>query len=153
VFEKIPKSEISQWGLEKINYVDFLGIETFLLTFPKQNPDVGVGMVEEIGANNFKYNTQSYFMKVCKLFMFQYQVALRLRSTAWKGLVGHPKDHRKNQRNLWMNSLQQGENDVGCKSTPMNVNDKDVNSRSNFLQPSEDDVERKAKDSIKNSNN
>jgi hypothetical protein len=26
VFDESPKSEISQWGLEKINYVDFLGI-------------------------------------------------------------------------------------------------------------------------------
>ena len=42
VFEESPKSEISQWGLEKINYVDFLGVETFLSTFPKQNLDVGV---------------------------------------------------------------------------------------------------------------
>jgi hypothetical protein len=59
VFEESPKSEISQWGLEKINYVDFLGVETFLSTFPKQNLDVGVGMVEEIDLNNFEYNTRS----------------------------------------------------------------------------------------------
>ena len=31
VFEESTKSEISQWDLEKISYVDFLGIETFLL--------------------------------------------------------------------------------------------------------------------------
>ena len=42
-----------------IIYVDFLGVETFLSTFPKQNLDVGVGMVKEIGVNNFKYNTRS----------------------------------------------------------------------------------------------
>jgi hypothetical protein len=59
VFEESLKSEISQWGLEKINCIDFLGIETFLSTFPKQNLDIGVGMVEEIGANSFKYNIQS----------------------------------------------------------------------------------------------
>jgi hypothetical protein len=59
VFEENPKSEISQWGLEKINYIDFLGVKTFLSTFPKQNLDVGVGMMEEIGVNNFKYNTRS----------------------------------------------------------------------------------------------
>jgi hypothetical protein len=81
VFEESPKSEISQWGLEKINYVDFLGIKTFLSTLPKQKLDIGVGMVEEIAVNNFKYNTRSYVMKVCKLFMFQYQFALMLRST------------------------------------------------------------------------
>jgi hypothetical protein len=62
-------SEIFQWGLEKINYVNFLGIETFLSTFTKQNLDIGVGMFEEIGANNFKYSTQSHVMKACKLFL------------------------------------------------------------------------------------
>jgi hypothetical protein len=62
VFEESPKSEISQWSLEKINYVDFLGIKTFLSTFPKQNLNVGVGMMEEISANNFKYNTRSMLM-------------------------------------------------------------------------------------------
>ena len=51
VFEESPKSELSQWGREKINYVDFFGVETFLSTFPKQNLDVGVIMVEEIGVN------------------------------------------------------------------------------------------------------
>jgi hypothetical protein len=97
VFEENPKSEISQWDLEKIIYVDFLGIKTFLFTFPKQNLDVGVGMVEEIGVNNFKYNTRSYVMKVCKLFLFRYKVALMFRSTRYNGLVGHPKDRGKNQ--------------------------------------------------------
>jgi hypothetical protein len=106
VSKKSPKSEISQWGLEKINYVDFPGIETFLSTLPKQNLDVGVGMVEEIGVNNFKYNTRSYVMKVCRLFMFRYQVALMLRSTGWNGLIRHPKDRGKNQQNSWTNSLQ-----------------------------------------------
>jgi hypothetical protein len=79
VSEESRKSEISQRGLEKINYVDFLG--TFLSTLHKQKLDIGIGMVEEIGVNNFKYNTRSYVMKVCKLFMFWYQFALMLRST------------------------------------------------------------------------
>jgi hypothetical protein len=39
--------EISQWGFKKINNVDFLGIEIFLSNFPKQNLDVGFGMLEE----------------------------------------------------------------------------------------------------------
>ena len=116
VFNESPKSEISQWGLEKINYADFLEIENFLSTFPKQNLDVGFGMLEEIlnfcgqerihhfriiftngefmtinqallkiilsqvGASNFKYNTQSHVIKACKLFIFQYQLTLMLRS-------------------------------------------------------------------------
>jgi hypothetical protein len=48
VFDESPKSEISQWGLEKINYANFLGIENFLSTFPKQNLDVGFGILKEI---------------------------------------------------------------------------------------------------------
>jgi hypothetical protein len=47
VFDETPKSEISQWGLEKINYVDFLRIENFLSNFPKQNLDVGFDMLKE----------------------------------------------------------------------------------------------------------
>jgi hypothetical protein len=48
VFDKSSKSEISQWDLEKINYVDFLGIGNFLSTFPKQNLDIGFSVFEEI---------------------------------------------------------------------------------------------------------
>jgi hypothetical protein len=33
VFDESSKSEISQWSLDKINYVDFLGIENFLSNF------------------------------------------------------------------------------------------------------------------------
>jgi hypothetical protein len=36
VFGESLKSEISQWGLKKINFVDFLGIGNFLSNFPKQ---------------------------------------------------------------------------------------------------------------------
>jgi hypothetical protein len=47
MFNESSKNEISQWGLEKINYNDFLGLENFLSNFPKQNLDVGCGIVEE----------------------------------------------------------------------------------------------------------
>jgi hypothetical protein len=115
VLDKSPMSEISQWGLKKINYVDFLEIETFLSTFPTQNLDVGVRLFDEIGVGNFKYNTRSYVMKVCKLFMFRYQVALILRKGEWNELTRHLKDCGKYHPNSRMNSLQQEENDVGWK--------------------------------------
>jgi hypothetical protein len=131
VFDESLKSEISQWGLGKINCVDFLGIENFLSSFPKQNLDVGFGILEEIlnfrgqerihrfwkiftngefmtvnqellkiispqvGASNFKYNTKSHVMKACKVFIFQYQVSLMLRSMEWKGLIWTSKRSRK----------------------------------------------------------
>ena len=96
VFEKSPKSEISRWGLEKINYVDFLGVETFLSTFPKQNLDVGVGMVEEIGVNNFKYTTLSMSMMKSVAFIGGCCFVLVLRMGEWDELTGHLKDHGKN---------------------------------------------------------
>jgi hypothetical protein len=114
VFEESSKSEISQWGLEKINYVDFLGIETFLSTFPKQNLDVGVGMVEEIGANNFKYNTRSMLMMKIVAFIGVCCFVLVLRIGEWNELTGHLKDRGKNWPNSKTNSLQQGENDADC---------------------------------------
>jgi hypothetical protein len=48
MFNESPKSEISQWGLLKINYVDFLGIENFLLKFLKESIDVCFSTLEEI---------------------------------------------------------------------------------------------------------
>jgi hypothetical protein len=112
VFEKSSNSEIPQWGLEKINYVDFLGVETFLSTFPKQNLDVGVGMVEEIGLNNFKYNTRTIPMKKSIAFIEGCCFVLVLKMGEWNELTRHPKDHRKNLRNSRTNSLQPGEDDA-----------------------------------------
>jgi hypothetical protein len=115
VFEESPKSEISQWGLEKINYIDFLGVETFLLMFSKRNLDVDVGMVEEIGVNNFKYNTRSMPMMKSVAFIGRCFV-LVLRMGEWNELTGHPKDCGKNRRNLRTNSLQPGEDDADRQS-------------------------------------
>jgi hypothetical protein len=96
VFEESPKSEKSQWGLEKINYVDFLRVETFLSTFPEQNLDVGVGMVKEIGLNNFKYNTRAMTMMKSIAFIGGCCFVLVLKMGKWNELTGHLKDHEKN---------------------------------------------------------
>jgi hypothetical protein len=45
--DKNPKSDVSQLDLEKINFVDFLGVENFLLSFPSQNFNVGSVMLQE----------------------------------------------------------------------------------------------------------
>jgi hypothetical protein len=116
VFEESAKNEISQWGLEKINYIDFLGVETFLLTFPKQNLDVGVGMVEEIGVNNFKYNTRSMPMMKSVAFIGRCCFVLVLKMGEWNELTGHPKDRGNNRRNSRTNSLQPGEDDADRQS-------------------------------------
>jgi hypothetical protein len=113
VFEESPQSEISQWGLEKINYIDFLGVGTFLSMFPKQNIDVGIGMVEEIGVNNFKYNMP---MMKSVAFIRRCCFVLVLRISEWNELTRHPKDRGKNRRNSRMNSLQPGEDDAYRRS-------------------------------------
>lgn len=47
VYDKSPKSDVSQLDLEEINFVDFLGVENFLLSFPSQNFDIGFIMLKE----------------------------------------------------------------------------------------------------------
>jgi hypothetical protein len=39
---------------------------------------------------------------------------VELRRGEWNELTGHPKDRGKNRRNSRTNSLQPGENDVDC---------------------------------------
>ena len=113
--KKVQRVKDLNRGLEKINYVDFLGVETFLSTFSKQNIDVGVGMVEEIGVNNFKYNTRSMPMMKSIAFIGGCFV-LVLRMGEWDELIGYPKDRGKNQRNSRMNSLQPREDDADQRS-------------------------------------
>jgi hypothetical protein len=40
VFDESPKSEVSQLGLEEINFVIFLGVDNFFIKFSWSN-DVG----------------------------------------------------------------------------------------------------------------
>jgi len=65
LFDEKSKSEISQWGLEKINYVDFLGIGNFPTNFPKTNLDVSFGMLEE----NLIFCGQERIDHFLKIFM------------------------------------------------------------------------------------
>jgi hypothetical protein len=48
----------------------------------------------------------------CKLFLYQYQVALMLRCTGWNGLIGHQKDQGKYDLNSRVSSFKSGETDV-----------------------------------------
>ena len=71
-------------------------------------------MVEEIGANNFKYNTRSMLMMKSVSFIGGCCFVLVLRMGEWNELTGHPKDRGKNRPNTRTNFLQQGENDADC---------------------------------------
>jgi hypothetical protein len=58
LFDESPKGEVSWLSLEKINYVDFLGIENFDL-------DLGFGMFEE----NLIFSDQEVFDHFWEIFM------------------------------------------------------------------------------------
>jgi cell division protein FtsN len=69
-------------------------------------------MVEEIGVNNFKYNTRSMPMMKSVAFIEGCCFVLVLRMGEWNELTGHPKDRGKNQQNSRTNSLQPGDDDA-----------------------------------------
>jgi hypothetical protein len=83
VFNKSPKNEISQWGLLKVNYIDFLGIKNFLSNFPKENLDLFFSTLEEILifrsqdkiGNFWKQITENEFMTInqelVKIILYQ----------------------------------------------------------------------------------
>ena len=72
-------------------------------------------MVEEIGVNNFKYNTQSMPMMKNVAFIGGCFV-LVLRMGEWNELTKHPKNREKNRRNSRTNSLQPREDDADRRS-------------------------------------
>jgi hypothetical protein len=69
--------------------------------------------LSQVGARKFISNIQRHVVMGCKLFLFQYQVILILRSTSLKELIGHSKDQGKVDLNLKTNSFQPGETDEG----------------------------------------
>jgi hypothetical protein len=73
-------------------------------------------MVEEIGLNNFKYNTRSMPMMKSVAFIGGCFFVLVLKMSEWNELTGHPKDRGKNRQNSRTNSLQPGENDADRRS-------------------------------------
>jgi len=70
-------------------------------------------ILSQLGASNFRSNIQSHVVMGCMLSLFRYQVALVLRSTGWKRLIGHPKDRGKDDSNSKINSFQAKENEAG----------------------------------------
>ena len=81
----ISEEEVEYDNGYKSNFLNGILRKLIMLIFLRlkllytKNLEVGASMFDKIGAGNFKYNTRSYVMKVCKLFMFRYQIALILR--------------------------------------------------------------------------
>jgi hypothetical protein len=67
----------------------------------------------QVYARKFISNIQRHVVMGCKLFLFQYQVILILRSTSLKELIGHSKDQGKVDLNSRTNSFHPGETDGG----------------------------------------
>jgi hypothetical protein len=55
--------------------------------------------VSQYEMKSFQTTICNHVVMGCKLFLFRHQVALRLRSTRWNGLIGHPKDRGKDDLN------------------------------------------------------
>jgi hypothetical protein len=73
--------------------------------------------LSQANVRNFRSTIHNQVVMGCKLFLFQHQVMFMLRNTAWKGLIGHPKDRGKNHQT---NYLQPGQDDLnsGTNSFP-----------------------------------
>jgi hypothetical protein len=69
-------------------------------------------MMEEIGVNNFKYNTRSMLMMKSVAFIGGCCFVLVLRMGEWNELTRHSKDCGKNRRNSRTNSFQLREDDA-----------------------------------------
>ena len=69
--------------------------------------------VSQYDMKSFQTTIPSHVVMDCKMFLFRYQVTLMLRSTRWKGLIGHSKDREKDDLNSRANSFQPGETDAG----------------------------------------
>jgi hypothetical protein len=73
--------------------------------------------LSQANVRNFRSTIHNQVVMGCKLFLFQHQVMFMLRNTAWKGLIGHPKDRGKNHQTDY---LQPGQDDLnsGTNSFP-----------------------------------
>ena len=76
-------------GQERIYCFQEIFIEGEFMTI---NQELVKIILSQAGASNVKYNTKSHVINAWKVFLFRYEVALMLRSTIWKGLIGHLKD-------------------------------------------------------------
>jgi hypothetical protein len=68
--------------------------------------------LSQTSVRNFRSTIYNQVVMGCKLFLFQHQVMFMLKSTVWKGLIGHPKDRGKDDLNSRASSFQPGETDA-----------------------------------------
>jgi hypothetical protein len=143
---KSLEGKVFDFSVEPIDYVDFIGIDAILSNYSSQNCDE-IYMVEEAflskiervfvsslgirmacgkskarekhnkstqkrGVWGFHNNHQdTSLMKITMIIMGR-GLAVKLRRDDWNELTGHPKDRGRDRPNSRTNSLQPGEDDV-----------------------------------------
>jgi hypothetical protein len=143
---KSLEGKVFDFSVEPIDYVDFIGIDAILSNYSSQNCDE-IYMVEEAflskiervfvsslgihmacgkskarekhnkstqkrGVWGFHNNHQDTpLMKITMIIMGR-GLAVKLRRDDWNELTGHPKDRGRDRPNSRTNSLQPGEDDV-----------------------------------------
>jgi hypothetical protein len=122
VFEESPKSEISQWCLE---IIEFLGIDNILFNDgfcavgkiyvfirEKKREEYGKSEVLLSGVWGRHNNHQGTLLMKSIMIIIGCGLVVKLRRGEWNGLTGHPKDRGNDLLNSRTNSLQHGENDA-----------------------------------------
>jgi hypothetical protein len=143
---KSLEGKVFDFSVEPIDYVDFIGIDAILSNYSSQNCDE-IYMVEEAflskiervfvsslgilmacgkgeaqekhnkftwqsGVWGFHDKHQGMSMMKSVTFIMGRGLAVKLRRDDWNELTGHPKDRGRDRPNSRTNSLQPGEDDV-----------------------------------------
>jgi hypothetical protein len=129
VVDKSFEDKIHDFNVEIIDYVDFLGIDNILLNvgfcavgkifvFMREKAREEYGKSEELpsGVLGFHDKHRSMLMMKSVALIVGCCFVLILRKGNWTELIGHPKDRGKNRHNSRTNSLQPGEDDADRRS-------------------------------------
>jgi hypothetical protein len=134
--------EVPNYNEEEVEYIDFLGVEDILnspnndlgefenymstreimadpflsifMARGREKEQEKYGKVKYLPSDVQRFNDKHRGMPMMKsiTFIVTCCLVLILRKGEWNELIGHPKDRRKNQPNLRMNSLKSREDDV-----------------------------------------
>jgi hypothetical protein len=140
------EGKVFNFSVEPIDYVDFIGIDTILSDYSRKNCDeihmvekaflskiekvfvssLGILMAcgkstarekhnkstQKMGVWGFHNNHQDTPLMKSTMIIMGHGLVVKLRRGDWNELIKHPKDYGKNQPNSRTNSLQPGEDDV-----------------------------------------
>jgi hypothetical protein len=123
VLDKSPEDKAFDLSVAPINYVDFIGVDAILSNSSNQIYDM-IYMAEKRQGGHDKldiwqsdaWGIQDYHHRLPMIrditCIVGHFCILILRNGQWNELIGHPKDHGKNRPNSRTNYVQPEENDV-----------------------------------------